>query len=199
MKKNIFKYITTDFRFWLIIFFVFRLYGITSPPLEVAHNWRQSTVSMVTRNFYETDSNILYPRVDMAGEKSGITGMEFPLLSYIAFLIAKLFGYSCWYERLINLIISSIGTYYFYLLIRKYFNERMALLAGLILICSLWLTYSRKIMPDTMSVSLVLIGLYYGIDFLLKGNLWRLLEVLRQDLFLTLYFPTFSEQLFLLL
>ena len=44
------------------------------PPLEVAHNWRQTLGAMIARNFLETDNNILYPRIDITGEKTGITG-----------------------------------------------------------------------------------------------------------------------------
>lgn len=143
-----------------------RLYGITNPPLEVAHNWRQTTVTMVARNFYETDSNILYPRVDFAGDKSGITGMEFPLLNYLIYLVSLAFGYAHWYGRLINLIVSSIGIFYFFRIIKKFFDEKVALYSSIVLLTTLWLTYSRKIMPDTFSVSLVIAGFYYGMNYL---------------------------------
>jgi hypothetical protein len=39
-----------------------------------------------------------------------------------------------------------------------------------LLLFSLWFNYSRKIMPDTFSVSFVFIGLYYGSNFLDKKN-----------------------------
>lgn len=161
-----------DIRFWIFLFFVIRLYGITNPPLEVAHNWRQTTVTMVARNFYETDSNILYPRVDFAGDKTGITGMEFPLLNYLIYLFSAIFGYTHWYGRLINLVVSSIGIYYFYLIIKRFFDDKMALYSSLILLTTLWLTYSRKIMPDTFSVSLVIAGFYYGMNYLTGTNRW---------------------------
>ena len=64
-----------DIRFWIVLLFTVRLFGITNPPLEVGHNWRQTTVTMVARNFLEVDNDVLYPRVDIAGEKTGITGM----------------------------------------------------------------------------------------------------------------------------
>jgi hypothetical protein len=63
------KLFLQDIRFWILLFFIVRLYGITLPPLEVAHNWRQATVTMVARNFAEVDANILYPRIDIAGKK----------------------------------------------------------------------------------------------------------------------------------
>ena len=105
-------------RFWIAVTFLHRLASILQPPLEVAHNWRQTTVTMVARNFLEIDPNIFYPRVDMAGELSGITGMEFPLLNYLIYLVSLIFGYEHWYGRLINLIVSSVGIWCFYDLLK---------------------------------------------------------------------------------
>ena len=159
-----------DIRFYIALAFLIRLYGITQPPLEVAHNWRQTTVTMAARNFYETDANLLYPRVDFAGNKTGITGMEFPVLNYLIYIASKIFGYAHWYGRLINLIISSFGLLYFFKLVRKYFDFEVAFNATLILIVSLWFTYSRKIMPDTFASSLMIAALFYGSNYLDKGN-----------------------------
>ena len=156
------KKIITDIRFWIIIFFIIRLLGITNPPLETAHNWRQTTVTMVSRNFCEVDNNIFYPRIDMAGNKTGITGMEFPLLNYLIYLVSSAFGYQHWYGRLINLIISSLGLWFFYKLVRKNFSEQISFYSTIILAVSIWFAYSRKIMPDTFAVSLILASIYYG-------------------------------------
>ncbi len=151
-----------DIRFWIFLFFLIRMYGITNPPLEVAHNWRQTTGTMVTRNFYEESANILYPRVDFAGEKTGITGMEFPLLNYIDYCVSELFGYQHWYGRLINLIVSSLGIWFFFRILRRYFSKETAFNASIILLSSIWFAYSRKIMPDTFAVSLVFMGFFYA-------------------------------------
>ena len=151
-----------DIRFWIVLFFLVRMYGITNPPLEVAHNWRQTTGTMVTRNFYEGSANILYPRIDFAGEKTGITGMEFPLLNYIDYWVSELFGYQHWYGRLINLIVSSLGIWFFFRLLKRYFTPETAFNASIILLASIWFAYSRKIMPDTFATSLVIIGFYYA-------------------------------------
>lgn len=163
-------YIFKDIRAWIILFFVLRLFAITNPPLEVAHNWRQTTVTMAARNFLETDSNILFPRIDIAGEKTGITGMEFPLLNYLIYLISLIFGHAHWYGRLINLIVSSVGLFFFYQIIKKYFSEPLAFKAAFILLFSIWFTYSRKIMPDTFSMSLVFMGFYYATNYLDKKD-----------------------------
>lgn len=157
------------------MFFLLRLVGITNPPLEVAHNWRQSAVNTIARNFEEIDGNILYPRFDTAGEEDGVSGTEFPLFNYLIFIFNLLFGYAHWYGRLINLVVSSLGVFLFYRIIRDWFNHRLARYAAMVLLTSLWFTFSRKIMPDTFSLSLVMVSMFYGLTYLRDGKLWRLL------------------------
>ncbi len=164
-----------DFRFWLIIFFIIRLTGITNPPLEMGHSWRQALTDMIARNFLETDANILYPRIDMAGNATGIIGAEFPLLNYIIYIISLVFGYQHWYGRLVNLLVSTIGIWYFYLLVRKLFSREIAFNAGIILCVSIWFGFSRKIMPDTFSIALTIAGLYYAYTYLENARLPHLL------------------------
>ncbi len=156
----------TDIRLWLCLAFIIRLIGITNPPFDPPYNWREADVLTVARNFVEVDANILYPRVDSAGEKSGITGMEFPLLNYLIFLVSLVFGYDHWYGRLINLTISSLAIFFYHRILTKYIHPKVALYSSVLLIFSLWLSYSRKSLPDTLSTSLALIGMYYGLNYL---------------------------------
>ena len=164
----------SDIRCWIIFFFVIRLIGITNPPLETGHNWRQSLTAMIARNFLETDNNIFYPRIDMAGNESGIIGSEFPLFNYLIYVVSFLLGYEHWYGRLINLLVSSFGALAFYRLIEKISDKKLAFNSTLIFMASIWFAFSRKIMPDTFSVSLVLIGLNYGYDYLLNARIQKL-------------------------
>lgn len=158
----------------LTFFFLIRLIGITNPPLEIGHNWRQALTNMVARNFLEVDANIFFPRIDIAGEKTGIMGAEFPIFNYLIYLTSAIFGYQHWYGRLINLIVSSVGVYYFFLLIKELFDKKTASYAAIILTVSVWFDFSRKSMPDTFSIALVLIGFYYGYRYLKNGFTWRL-------------------------
>jgi 4-amino-4-deoxy-L-arabinose transferase-like glycosyltransferase len=152
--------------FWIILFFILRLFNITSAPIEIAHNWRQAFTNTVARNFFDIDNNIFFPKAVIFGNNSGIVGTEFPLLNYIIYIFAKMFGYDHWYGRLINLIVSSIGIYYFYKIVFKFLKSTIAFNATIVLICSLWFVFSRKSMPDTFSISIVFIGLYFGLNFL---------------------------------
>jgi len=162
--------IVKDIRFWIILFFIARMYGITNPPLEVGHNWRQTDGLMIARNFYERDANIFYPTVDVGGEKSGIVGSEFPILNYIIYLISLIFGFDDWYGRLIVLVVASVGILYFYRLIKRYFAEGSAFNASILLLVSFWFSYSRKIIPDAFAASLCLIALYYAFSYLDEGK-----------------------------
>jgi 4-amino-4-deoxy-L-arabinose transferase-like glycosyltransferase len=170
--KTIAKNSIIDIRCWIILFFLLRLYGVTDPPLEIAHNWRQVTGNMIARNFYETDNNIFFPRLDMAGDKTGITGTEFPTLNYFTYLLSLVFGFHDWFGRLINLIISSLGVFYFYKLLKLKFEKRLSFFAAYFLLVSDWLIYSRKAMPDTFSVSLVIMSLYFAFRYF-EDQKWK--------------------------
>ena len=173
-NKTIKPYSNKTILFLLAFFFLIRLIGITNPPLEIGHNWRQCLTNMVARNFLEIDANIFLPRIDIAGEKTGIMGAEFPLFNYLIYLASLVFGYEHWHGRWINLIVSTAGIYHFFLLVKELFTKKIAAYATLILTVSVWFDFSRKIMPDTFSVALVLIAFYHGFRYLKNGNWGRL-------------------------
>jgi|GEM_PF-117591 len=173
-NKTIKPYSNKTILFLLAFFFLIRLIGITNPPLEIGHNWRQCLTNMVARNFLEIDANIFLPRIDIAGEKTGIMGAEFPLFNYLIYLASLVFGYEHWHGRWINLIVSTAGIYHFFLLMKELFTKKIAAYATLILTVSVWFDFSRKIMPDTFSVALVLIAFYHGFRYLKNGNWGRL-------------------------
>lgn len=165
LKYGFQKYLA-DIRFWILLFFLLRLYGITNPPLEISHNWRQTFTNSIARVFFELNNSIFYPQSTIYGDRTGIVGTEFPLLNYLIALVSKIFGYTHWYGRLINLIVSSFGIYYFYKTLERFIKPSISLNATLILMCSIWFAFSRKIMPDTFSISLTIAGIYYGLTFL---------------------------------
>ncbi len=124
---------------------------------------------MIARIFLESRANILYPMIDMAGNKSVIIGSEFPFFNYLIYIVNYIIDSSNWAGGLINLIIYSIGIYFFYKLIKNLLSKQCAFNATIILIVYVWFSFSRKIMPDTFIVSLVIIGLYYAFNYLKKG------------------------------
>lgn len=174
-KDNINR-IVRSIPFLIAMLFVLRLIGITNPPLEKSHSWRQCTGLMVARNFYENNSNILYPQIDETGDRIGVVGMEFPSLYYGHYLLSEVFGYTHWYSRLINLIISSLGLYFFArILISLRFSKRYAWLSTLVLGLSIWFTFSRKTMSDTYCCSLMFVAIFCAIRFLDSNKWYQLL------------------------
>lgn len=165
MKSILLSYFS-DIRFLILLFFILRFFGITNPPLETAHNWRQTDMMMVARNMAEEPVDFLYPRVDYNGAEPGIVGMEFPLVNMLIATAINVFGFSHWYGRLINLIISSFGIFFFYLILKRLFNQQYAFTSAFVLLASMWFAYSRKIMPDTISVSFLFAGIYCVYQFL---------------------------------
>ena len=107
------NHILTDIRFWIFLFFILRLFNINAPIFD-SHDWRQADGYAIARNFFEIDSNILYPRIDSTGELSGIVGSEFPIMNYLVYWMYSIFDVSWWQGRLLNLIVSSFGCFFFY-------------------------------------------------------------------------------------
>jgi 4-amino-4-deoxy-L-arabinose transferase-like glycosyltransferase len=160
-----------DIRFWLILFFILRLFNINYPIFD-SHNWRQSDGYAIARNFLEINSNILYPRIDHAGELTGIMGSEFPIMNYLVFWLFELFGVDWWQGRLLNLVTSTIGCFFFYKIIHQFIKKEIAFNATLFLICSIWFAHSRKFMPDVFSTSLVITSVYFAWQFLKNKKGW---------------------------
>ncbi len=139
-----------------------------------SENWRQADGISIAKNFLTDGPQVLYPKIDHAGQLTGIVGCEFPLMNFMVFLLFKMFSVGWWQGRLVNLVFSSLGTYYFYQLVHRFLSRKMALPAAIILITSIWFAHSRKFMPDVLSTSLVIMGVYCGLNFLkkTKGNGW---------------------------
>lgn len=161
-----------DIRTWIFVVFLFQLIFIGRPPLEPAHAWRQSLTNMMARNFVQEDASFLLPQIDIAGEHSGVIASELPVLQYIMSGYYRIFGFSHWIGRLINLIISFLGIYCFTKTIELVTqNKTFALFCGVFLIFSNWFSFTVKSMPDTFSVALAMIALYGLCIYLFRNKL----------------------------
>jgi len=170
---NFIKLLFGDVRFWILLFFVVRLFNINAPIFD-SHNWRQADGYAIARNFFEIDANIFYPRIDHAGNLTGIMGSEFPIMNYLVFGLYKIFGVDWWQARLLNLMVSSLGCLFFYKIIFQFIKKQVAFPSTLILLASLWFSHSRKFMPDVFSTSLVIIAIYFGLNFLYSKKNWHI-------------------------
>lgn len=149
----------------LLIFFLAHLPGITNPPLDL-HSWRQTDTAAVARNFSEESANIFMPRIDMRAQYSGVTGMEFPLYNALIYISNTVFGFAHWHGRLISLLASCMGLSFFYLFVKRRYNQATALVGVAALgLLPLWFYFSRNIQPDVLMVALSLGALYFAQRF----------------------------------
>lgn len=168
--------IASDIRFWVLLFFIVRLIGITNPPLENSHSWRQAFGLIISRSFFEYSQNIFFPVMDFAFSSIRKMCIEFPVINYLHYCLSLVFGYEHWYGRLINLVASSAGLFFFFRLVRYFFQSSfIATAATLLLASSIWFSFSRKMMPDTFSISLVFAGLWFGVQYSLRHGPFYLL------------------------
>lgn len=199
-KAKKYLFFLGDIRFWVALFFILQLENYTNPPLD-AHSWRQILTITIAKNFLTIDPNIFYPRIDTAGELTGIIGSEFPIFNYILLGLYKIFGFEDWYGRVVNSLVSSFGLWALFGIFRRLVNEKVALYSTLFFGFSLYFKYARKTMPDTFALSLVFIGIYLGFRFLEnpKENKILIASFLMTTLGLLSKMPAFCPLVFLIM
>lgn len=173
----------------LIGAFLVRLYKLDSPIADW-HSWRQADTAAVARNFYQEGFNPLLPRGDDMSAIALRQGqnieryrfVEFPIyptLVYLGYLINA--GVDERIARLINIFFSLGSLIFVYLMAKKYFNLRVALLAAAIYAFLPFNVYfSRVTLPEPSLVFFSLGMLYYLDQWISKP--------LRKDLFLGITF-----------
>lgn len=94
------------------------------------HVWRQSQTMTNVVNFYEGDLNIMNPKRNNQGNRSGIYRMEFPIMQWSFGAFAKLTGNPLLTSRILTFIISLMSVLGFYFLLKSLFNNTIIALIG---------------------------------------------------------------------
>ena len=94
------------------------------------HVWRQSQTMTNVINFYESDFNIMNPRRNNQGNRSGIYRMEFPIMQWAFAGIIKMTGQPLLVSRILTFILSLISILGFYFLLKSLFNHEIIALIG---------------------------------------------------------------------
>lgn len=147
-----------------------RIIKIDQPFID-AWSWRQSDVAMIAENFYRNGYNIFYPQINWAGTDPGYIGSEFQLLPIIASFLYIFWGVQDWVGRSLSVLSFAFSMPFFYLLVKKTFNERGALIATIIyLFIPLGIFASRSFMHDMASLSFSLASLFLFSELLEDPN-----------------------------
>ena len=132
-----------------------------SQPFVDAWSWRQADVAMISENFYLHGFNIFYPQINWAGNSPGYVGTEFPLVPFLASVLYLFFGIQDWIGRSVSVVFFAFSIPFFYLLVRKVFNEGSAWFAvGIYALAPLSVFAGRSFMPDMASLAFSIAGLY---------------------------------------
>ncbi len=131
-------------------------------PFTDTWSWRQSDVAAIARNYFEGGFHFAHPQIDWAGDQPGYVGTEFPILPFVAALCYKCLGVHEWIGRIQAVIFFAISLPFFFLLVREIGGESVATSALIFYsFAPVGIMASRCFMPDTPSLALSLIGLYF--------------------------------------
>ena len=131
-------------------------------PFEDVWSWRQGDVAAIARNYFQGGFHFAHPQIDWAGDGGGYVGTEFPVLPFVGAICYKAFGIHEWVGRIQALIFFAISLPFFFLLARDNFGETAAVWALVFYaFAPVGIMASRCFMPDTPSLALSIIGLYF--------------------------------------
>jgi 4-amino-4-deoxy-L-arabinose transferase-like glycosyltransferase len=130
------------------------------PPMGV-HQSAQCDRASLAQNYYYNGLNFFYPEVNENRCDDGIVSCELPLMSYIAAMGYKLFGYHEFIFRILTFLIFTLGVFSLFNLFKRYTNVLMAYLL-IVFLCSspILLFYANSFLPDAASLGLILIAFY---------------------------------------
>ena len=138
-----------------------RLIHINEPFVDT-WSWRQSDVAAIARNYYSNGFHFARPQIDWVGDQSGYVGTEFPILPFLAAIAYKFLGVHEWIGRIQAVILFAVSLPFFFLLVRRRFNEIAATWALFFYsFAPLGIMAGRCFMPDLPSLALSMVGLFF--------------------------------------
>ncbi len=151
-----------------------RTYHLVGLPHD-NHWYRQYETAALARNFYEGRMNILYPQVDWGGESPGYVESEFPVYPYLVAVLYQIGGPQEWLARMLNICLYVPSALLLFLLTRKVYDERAALLAtAFYSFLPLSYFFTRDIQADALAALGTLAGIYFFWTWT-EGERWPLL------------------------
>jgi hypothetical protein len=143
----------------LLIFFIAIQVPFLARPIEHLEFWRQADTEAVARNLAFETFDPLRPRLDLRGDKTGITGMEFPLYEAIVAGGYWLAGDSDAVGKVISLVAILLAWLILAkLLVRSAGVDRWAATAA-IGSCPILFILGSRILPDPLALLLGVIAL----------------------------------------
>ncbi len=146
-------------RWWVPILFLVCQLPFLLQPLGGLHKWRQADTAAVARNLAFEAADPFHPRIDMRGDRSGITGMEFPLYQSMVAAGLATVGDRDAVGKFVSLLAAlAAGASLAALLVRRLKVDRTSAFAAIAL-SPLLFHYAAKVMPETTALALACVAL----------------------------------------
>ncbi|MEO6832938.1 MAG: hypothetical protein ABI378_10605 [Chitinophagaceae bacterium] len=141
---------------------------ITRLPYGI-HEWAQADRYALALGYYENGMNFFKPSTLSLYSDGGISGVEFPIQSYIAAALAFIFGKEniSVLFRLENTVIACTGLFFLFLtMLRQTRNFFVSLVPPLFIFCSpVFIFYACNYLSDCAAASLAFVSFYYLFRF----------------------------------
>jgi 4-amino-4-deoxy-L-arabinose transferase-like glycosyltransferase len=139
-------------------------------PIMGEHRWREADTYAVAYNFAHESLDFFHPRMDLTRGRSGITGMEPPVLQFVTGLAMKVFGDAPTVGRVVVWLTGLAGLFALLALTRR--ARDLGLAIGFLVaftLSPLALFELRQIQPDGPTVMLAAIAAFFFYRFALEG------------------------------
>lgn len=136
------------------------------------HQGAQADRACIAHNYYTESMNLFLPRVNETRDQTGIIGCELPIVNYTAAIIYKIFGFNDSYYRVMMWLLMAFGLYAVFSIFRLYgLSNALSLLFSYLWYCSpILMFYTPSYLPDTASLSINLIALYFLLKYIKTGH-----------------------------
>ncbi len=140
------------------------------------HQWAQCDRASIALNYAEESMDFLKPRVHEVKNVTGITGMEFPIMNYMAAACYQQFGFHEGWYRLLMFLVVTLGAYCAWRLACELLHSTFyGTFATIIWVCSPTLNYyTPNFIPDAASMGFMMCAWWMLFRAQIYGQKWHL-------------------------
>ncbi len=151
------------------LFFYYSYHNILFFRPQGLHQWRQSDCLSLTYNYFHNGNNFFKPSIhNLAGDGSGRTATDFPLIYFLVAQLWKIFGAKEYLYRLVVMLIMFTGLAMLFKTAEQLLKDSIwAMLLVLVLFSSPTLVfYTNNFLMDIPALGLIFVAWYFVYKFL---------------------------------
>ncbi len=152
----------------LALSFYTHVFTIMQQRPQSVHMWAMCDRGSVARNYAQESMDFFKPRVHETKEGEGITGLEFPVMNYLAAICYKLFGFNEFWYRFLMFIVYAAGLFSAYLITGFFLKNLVYRYLSVLMFSStpVLTYYAAGFIPDTAALGFILMGWYFFFAYL---------------------------------